>query len=327
MQLSEYSHATGAHCGSASLRNLAAYYGWGFDEPFCFGIGAGLGFGYYDHGPASRLIMGRNGQLETGFFETLGVEYRETSEQDWETAWDDVQAHIEDGEPVMLFADIFYLDYFDTNTHFGPHTLLCVGFEGDDVFLSDTEFESVQRLPKTALREAWDSDYGFGPLDNQWLVVRDPDIERDIETASTHAIERATEQLLEPESGRWKTQGIDAIRRFADDLPTWTQLDDTSWCARFAYQNIERRGTGGGAFRRLYADFLEQVASELGLEADFPTHLHDIADEWTRLSETLKKASECEGRKQERLLEEAGTQAMALADDEEQFFTRLRESI
>jgi hypothetical protein len=72
MQLSEYVHTPGAHCGSASLRNLSNYYDWGFHESLCFGLDAGLGFGYYERGPTSRLIIGRNGQLETGFFETRG---------------------------------------------------------------------------------------------------------------------------------------------------------------------------------------------------------------------------------------------------------------
>ncbi|WP_458188286.1 BtrH N-terminal domain-containing protein [Haladaptatus sp. NG-WS-4] len=327
MQLSEYTHTPGAHCGSASLRNLADYYEWGLNESFCFGVGSGLGFGYYDRGPASRLIMGRNGQLETGFFETLGIEYREESGQDWETAWNDVRGHVADGDPVVLFVDLFYLDYFDTSTHFGPHTLVCVGIDGEDVLLSDSEFESIQRLPASSLRDAWDSEYGFGPLDNRWLVVRDATVKRDRTTASSDAIERAASLLLEPENGPWRTQGIDGIRRFADDLPTWTELEDTSWCARFAYQNIERRGTGGGAFRRLYADFLDQAAPDLGLDDDLPASLHEVADDWTRLSETLKDASESDGKEQARLLADAGTQAATLADREEEIFTRLRDSL
>ncbi|WP_227356344.1 BtrH N-terminal domain-containing protein [Haladaptatus salinisoli] len=323
MYLSEYSHASGAHCGSASLRNLATYYGWGLNESLCFGLGSGLGFGYYDRGPASRVIMGRNGRLETEFFETLGIDYREVSGQAWETAWNDVRARIADETPVVLFVDLFYLDYFETNTHFGPHVLLCVGTDDDEVLLSDSEFDSVQRLPTARLRGAWSSEYGFAPLDNRWLVVADPTVENDLATASKRAIRRAAEHMLSPADGQWKSEGVDGIRRFAADLPTWTALEDASWCARFAYQNIERRGTGGGAFRRLYADFLDQVAPDVGLGEELPDRLHDIADEWTELSGTLKDASEAEGRRQERLLEQAGDEAMALADREERFFVEL----
>ncbi|WP_266080893.1 BtrH N-terminal domain-containing protein [Haladaptatus caseinilyticus] len=325
MQLSSYTHSPGAHCGSASLHNLATFYDWGFSESLCFGLGSGLGFGYYERGPASRVIMGRNSGLETNFFETLGIDYREQSGQQRESAWNDVREQLEDGVPVMLFVDLYYLDYFNTDTHFGPHILLCVGIEGNEVRLSDSEFDSIQRLPISHLRDAWDSDYGFGPLDNRWLVVQDPTVETSLPTAADTAIERTATMLLSSNDGNWKAQGIDAIRRFANDLPNWTALEDTSWCARFAYQNIERRGTGGGAFRRLYAEFLDEVAPELGLREDVPTRLYDIADDWTHLSTTLKNASEAEGEEQAQLLENASDQANGIADREEELFTRLRE--
>jgi hypothetical protein len=324
MQLSEYAHTPGAHCGSASLRNLSDYYDWGFDESLCIGLGSGLGFGYYERGPASRLIMGRNGQLETGFFETLGIDYREASEEPWETAWSAVRASLADDVPVMLFVDLFYLDYFETNTHFGPHILLCVGVDGDDVLLSDSEFDTIQRLPRSRLRKAWDSDYGFGPLDNRWLVVTDPTIENDRTAAARNAIRRTAEFMLSPEVGGWQSQGIDGIRRFADDLPAWTELEDASWSARFAYQNIERRGTGGGAFRRLYADFLDHVGADLELESEVPERFHTVADEWTELGGTLKRASKTDGAEQGQLFEQASEQAMALADREERLFAELQ---
>ncbi|EFW91447.1 hypothetical protein ZOD2009_15111, partial [Haladaptatus paucihalophilus DX253] len=129
------------------------------------------------------------------------------------------------------------------------------------------------------------------------------------------------------EDGGWHSQGIDGIRRFAADLPSWTALEDSGWCARFAYQNIERRGTGGGAFRRLYADFLDHVASDLELEGEIPDRFHAVADDWTGLGDTLKEASEVEGEKQGALFEDASEQAAALADREERLFTRLREEL
>jgi hypothetical protein len=48
MTVPGFTHATGAHCGSASLRDLAGFYGWSLDEPACFGVGAGLGFTYVE---------------------------------------------------------------------------------------------------------------------------------------------------------------------------------------------------------------------------------------------------------------------------------------
>lgn len=327
MSLSDYDHSPGAHCGSSSLRNLATYYDWGFDESLCFGLGAGLGFGYYEGGPASRLIMGRNGHLETNFFEHLGVAYEERSGQDWASAWGDVSARVEAGTPVMLFVDLYYLDYFGTDTHFGPHVILCVGVDGDDVVLSDSEFDERQRVSTDALRKAWGSDHGFAPLNNRWLAVTDPALGRDLEPAARDAVDRTTELMLSPEHTDWDTQGVRGIERFAAELPTWNDLDDADWCARFAYQNIERRGTGGGAFRRLYADFLATVGEDVDLPTGSADRLHGIADDWTALAGTLKDTSEADESERRRLFERAGEQASDLADRERAFFEALGASM
>ncbi len=50
--------------------------------------------------------------------------------------------------------------------------------------------------------------------------------------------------------------------RLAAEAGSWPEVaEDWQWCARFGYQVIERRGTGGGAFRLMYSRFLEEVAS------------------------------------------------------------------
>ena len=325
MSIADYPHRSGAHCGSASLRNLAAHYGWGFDEPLCFGLGAGIGFGYYEKGPASRTIMGRSSWLESGFFETLAIPFEEGDGESWETALEAIGARIAGGTPVVLFADLYYLDYYGTDTHFGPHTLVCLGTEGDDVLLSDSEFEIVQRLPIDRLRQAWGSEHGFvGPLSNRWLTVdgERPSPTASIESAARTAISRAAEGMLTSgESGAWGTQGVAGIRRFARELPGWTELDDPSWSARFAYQNVERRGTGGGAFRRLYADFLAQLDL---LDDSFADRTRAVADDWSTLAGTLREASETPTTE---AFERAGEQAAAIADREEELFVDLRREV
>ncbi len=63
-------------------------------------------------------------------------------------------------------------------------------------------------------------------------------------------------------------------------------MDDWQWCARFGYQVIERRGTGGGNFRVMYSRFLEEAGfeqAELAAEA---------AARWTSLADALFAASE-----------------------------------
>jgi hypothetical protein len=53
--------------------------------------------------------------------------------------------------------------------------------------------------------------------------------------------------------------GVPGLRALADELPDWAKRPDADRCFRLAAQVIEQRGTGGGLFRRMYAQFLEEA--------------------------------------------------------------------
>ena len=71
---------------------------------------------------------------------------------------------------------------------------------------------------------------------------------------------------------------------------------DWRWTTRFAYQIIERRGTGGGGFRKMYAEFLNEAASADPRISDLqlPQLMTDCAACWTSLALALKAGSESE---------------------------------
>lgn len=338
----DYRHRPGAHCGSTSLRNLSDHYGWGFDEAECFGLGAGVGFSYSDDGPADRMIMGRAPHLESAFFEHLGIAVTDTAGQDRAAAWDALAERVAEG-PVLVFVDLGYLPYFGTETHFGPHTILVTAIEGERVTVSDSEFDDPQTVDRDAFDRAWSSDQGFGPLERRWLAVDDPAVTATVETATRDAIERACRSMREGGDGcgsqggdswedqngeSWGTQGVAGIRAFAEALPDWNALDDPKWTARFAYQNIERRGTGGGAFRHLYADFLDSLGTEVGPGSVLADRTYAVADDWTTVAMTLQLASEeaAPADRRERF-ETAAAQVGAIADEEAALFEDLAAAV
>lgn len=321
-----YQHASGDHCGSASLRNLGDYYGWGFDEASCFGLGAGIGFEYAASEIASRMILGRSAHLETSFFENLGIAVVHEDGQSEKKAWNALERRLESG-PVVCFVDLFYLPYFESDTHFGPHTIVVLDVEGDSVTISDSEFAAPQTVSRGAFDDAWRSDHGFWPLDRRWLAVETPAPTVATGTATLAAVEQAAGTMLADGDGP-ERGGVDTIRAFADDLPAWNEFDDVQWTARFAYQNVERRGTGGGAFRRLYATFLETIGTDAGLDAGFGERMHRIADGWTSLGGTLKTISETDSvDEREEHLGEASDLAHDLADREEALFEALESAV
>lgn len=335
----DFDHSAGAHCGSTSLRDLSMYYDWGFDEATCFGLGEGIGFTYLEL-PESphRAIFGRTGWLEEVFFENLGIEYAVHEGEAFPDAWQSIKARIDDGDPVMIFVDLFYLAYYETDTHFAPHVLLVVGYEdggaGEEerVYLADSEFEAIQTLPISQLEQALTSKHVV-PLQCRYQTIENPTQRVSFETAAANAIRETATALLDPDASErhskyFTEQGIEQIEAFAADLPAWLDLPDPAWTARFAYQNIERRGTGGGAFRELYADFLETASSVVSMPATAPEQMREIADGWRSVSETLYTASETENPDALRgVLEKAQREANQLANQERRFYEELRVAI
>ncbi len=116
--------------------------------------------------------------------------------------------------------------------------------------------------------------------------------------------------------------GVSALERFAADLPRWPaearDEADRAWCFRYAYQVIERRGTGGGLFRALYARFLREAEAALpGLaRLGLAPRMEALAAGWTRLAAELRRLSSEPGADVPPALADL---ARALAHDERRY--------
>ena len=79
----------------------------------------------------------------------------------------------------------------------------------------------------------------------------------------------------------------------AGEIESWPEAtDDWRWCARFNYQVIERRGTGGANFRRMYARFLEEAYQELIRVVEIYRGLLDTSNPigWMERQERVREA-------------------------------------
>jgi hypothetical protein len=121
--------------------------------------------------------------------------------------------------------------------------------------------------------------------------------------------------MLEPPFGPFA--GVPALERLAAEAGAWPEaVEDWQWCARFAYQVIERRGTGGGCFRLMYSRFLEEAGRE---EAPLAA---EAAARWTELAETFKAASE-NNEPQPQLWRAVGEGAERVLEAERRLWTSL----
>jgi hypothetical protein len=286
-----YAHTPGHHCGSTALRNLLSFHGAEISEEMAFGLGAGACFYYVTIEDASptRWFNGRTARLEENFDELTGaaLELR-TFERGGDGAWEAARAEVDAGNPVLLLTDLYYLDHYGNSAHFPGHAVVLAGYDEEFVHLSDTGFEELQTTTRHEdLDKARHSQHPAYPLSGHMFTAAGAVSQEQLRAAIPAAIERAATAMVEPEFRQFS--GLDAMDRLAEEAGSWPEVaEDWQWCARFGYQVIERRGTGGGAFRLMYSRFLEEAGrAEAPLAAE-------AAARWTALAEDFRAASEQE---------------------------------
>jgi hypothetical protein len=312
-------HTPGHHCGSTALRNLLGFHGVEISEEMAFGLGAGAGFYYLamDDSSPSRWFNGRTARLEETFRELTGaaLELRTFGPEDGEAAWDAARSQIDAGHPALLLTDIYYLDHYGNSAHFPGHAVVLAGYDEEVARLSDTGFEELQTTRLENLARARHSGHPAYPLEGHMFTVAEAIDRAQLEAAVPRAIARAATEMLEPFFGPFG--GIPALERLAEEAGVWPDaVEDWQWCARFAYQVIERRGTGGGCFRLMYSRFLEEAGRE---EASLAA---EAAARWTALAEAFKAASESE-RPQPHLWQAVGASAAEVLEAERRLWTAL----
>jgi len=298
--LKNWKHIPGVHCGSVAVRDVMNYYSLRLTEEICFGLGAGLGF-YYSRNSStpSRSIHVRGPWMEAGFFNHFGFEL-----EDWKYEEDSEKAHIflkesiDNEIPVMIQTDIFYLDYYNSGTHFPGHIVVVCGYDDEkEVFyLSDTSFNALQEVSFYRMKEARNSKHLPYPLSNNYLDININTTSLDLKEAAAGAIIMNAEYMKNGTETLRGRSGIEVIKSWADELPEWKYLEDWKWSSRFAYQVINRRGVDGAAFRWIYRDFLKEIKDYCPAveRLDLVSDMDNIGLEWSEISFLLKEISEME---------------------------------
>lgn len=293
----EIKHRPGRHCASTALCNLANYHGLPWSEPLCFGLGAGLGFFFLKvpGGSPSRFVHVRSADLEEQFFGRIGVPgagRRFASPMEGER---DLCALLDRGLPVLVLTDICYLPYYRSRTHFPGHAVTVWGYDRPRALFLVTDTERVETLEVSfeAMRRARFCKGAYYDLEGARYCLEQPAEPIDLPEAMKRAIAANSRVLTDT---RFGFQGMGALARWGERIIRWRDLPDWQWVARFCYQVIERRGTGGGGFRLLYAQFLREAARSLpGVEAlGLPEMMMETAGAWSAVAAALRSVSEQE---------------------------------
>ena len=289
-------HHPGRHCASTALCNMVNFHGIALSEAMCFGIGAGLGMWYLETGAmkSGRMIHVRSADIEAQFFKRIGYDFSWQQFKEPEDAEKALCTNLDKGLPSIVQTDIYHLPYYGSKTHFPGHDVTVWGYDPEDktFLITDTEMTSLLAVPFADMRKALYSQNGFFTMEgNQFspetLILPD-DMTRVIRRAIVHN-SRVILSIIND------FQGIAGLEKWMKELTeVWPNLSDWQWTARFAYQVIERRGTGGGGFRLMYADFLKEAETYCPQVAarGLPAGMHEAGSAWTGLALALKDASE-----------------------------------
>ena len=272
----------GYHCQTNSLANIFYHAGHPVSEDRLLGLGAGMGYIYWQMrvGGESYVFTGGRGNTKNFFAdiaERTGIRITEKRTSSAKRAEEALLGMMEREEPVLVFADMGLLPWFELpkDYHFGGHSFVVCGFDGRETVLAADIDQKAPGLKKgfystmtlEQLRRARGSTFKPFPPKNAWLEFdfggyREPGAKDYLS-----AIRQAVDSQLRPPI---KNIGVKGLRHTAREILKWPEsLDDRSLRMNLfsLYVFIEIGGTGGGCFRHIYSRFLKEAAAVTGKAA------------------------------------------------------------
>jgi hypothetical protein len=265
----------GYHCQSNSLAKIYHFYNSSLSEDMILGLGAGMGFMYWQMkiGDSNYVFIGGRGNTKN-FFEDLGkrtgVKIKQISTSSEKKAEDALLASLNNKNPIMVFGDMYFLPWFDipVEYHFGGHTFVLCGYNGKDTVLASDMDHKATGLKKgfyypislEQLKKARGSKFKPFPPKNTYLEFDFKNFHKPTEEDIYTSIKQTIDFMLNPPI---KNFGVKGMRKTAKMLPKWPGMfsDFELRMNLFSiYIFIEIGGTGGGCFRYMYSRFLKESA-------------------------------------------------------------------
>lgn len=295
MILDDIKTAGGEHCETSTLDVLLRHAGIELSEPMLFGLGEGLGFIYWDGKNLPFPFLGgrsKPAEITRRLAERLGLTLRVKETTSARTAWRNVAEQIDAGTPVGLQLDSYHLEYFTSKVHFGGHFTALYGYDDEKAFLVDTAQQGGS--VSTSLESLERSRGEKGPMTarNLSFTITAEAPQPPLSDVVRTAVRANAAEFLNPPIANLGYRGIG---KTAVQVKKW--LDRSSDPARDLPQAavlMERAGTGGALFRRIYRDFLEEsteLVEDAGLHNAYEKY-RGIVPLWTEVARSFTQAGE-----------------------------------
>lgn len=265
-----YTHHPGHHCESTAARNVFVHAGIDLSEEMLFGLGEGLGFIYWFM-KGKKVAMpfpfvgyrgGKVVELISTASERLGITWRAVETKSAGKAYRNVKQLLASGRPACIYVDMAYLPYMrlPEEAHFGGHSIALYGLDenAQTAYVSDI-LDQPQTVTLEALGAARSSTHQPFPPKNRHLEFtfpKSPPVLRDLVLG---AVEANAAAMANPPISNL---GLKGMLRFAAEIRKWPRMlspENLLSGLVNAFVYIEVGGTGGGAFRPIYARFLKEA--------------------------------------------------------------------
>lgn len=267
--LEDFNFFGGKHCQTTALRNILQYKGFDLSEEMLLGLGGGIGFIYwYMKNMPAPFVGGRSGgkneEFLTNMLQRIGGSGSLFQTSSVNKGHEQLKGMLRSGEPVYTYVDMAYLPYLALpgDAHFGAHTVVVYGIdEGEDtVYISDRGQGPVT-VTVEDLKNARSSKYPPFPPQNKLLQIEYPQKLKDPKEGITDAIRECCYAMLNPPISNF---GLKGMKKWAAIVPKWPRQFsglNLYGCLMNVYIYIEIGGSGGSAFRPMYATFLREASA------------------------------------------------------------------
>ncbi|SDQ96469.1 BtrH N-terminal domain-containing protein [Thermostaphylospora chromogena] len=313
----------GDHCESTTLVNLLRQRGIDLSEPFVFGLAGGLSFIYWRTKQMPTPFVGgriKPDMLSADLAEALNLRLSVHETSSAKRAREHLLAELDSGNVVGLKLDRYLLDYSTDDFRFAAHYVACVGYDDDRFALVETRPLGLQWAFGGSLASARDPG---GPMSSRnrafTLEPREGGLP-DLGEAARRGIKKAAERFLNPPISNF---GYKGMHRVADLMPRW--LDDLESPADSLSEIstiMEDAGTGGGLFRRMWAEFLAETAELTGVGGfgEISEAYRGVAKKWTDVAGLVHEAGVTSSRE---CLRSAARMVHEAAEEEQDLMRRL----
>ncbi len=292
------------HCVTGAMRHIYEFHGHSLSEDMLLGLGSGLGFIYW-HMKGMAPILGGRGNVgrpgEDGLEVTAGrrtgvvvADHRTSSRRKADRV---LLEMLEAGEPVMIYADMGFLPYFDfpEEFHFGAHAIVVCGYDPstETVLIADRD-RPLHPVSWAALAQARGSTFKPFPPKNRWFTFDFSGKRQPTADEIRTSIREVCNNMLR---GPITNLGVRGIRKAAKQVLAWPKRMDAEELRRACFNAFifidATGGTGGGIFRYMYARFLAEAAAITGDArlAETGEELRGVGDLWQETAATFKRAA------------------------------------